>query len=169
MEVNHLQLGTLVCLFIGFLAVPWLTKKLGRSLDSLPIRFAFLIMLIAVLPYDRIVALGVFLLVAAIYVQHHQNDLMNIAGTSVSLNDIRSHAVENALDEGGHSSETADTMDFIPNGEEQDNKFEAEGHSIDEKHALLTEPLGSKSQSLFAEDSHNADMMQRGNSNGHHD
>ena len=164
-----MQLGLLVVLFVAFLSVPWFTKTLGKKLDSLPIRFAAVILILAMIPYDSMVALALFLVITAIYVQHHQNDLANISGTSISMVESKSATLSHTMEAGGHASETTDSMEFVPNGEEQDNKFEQAGNSIDEKHALLTEPLGSKAQGLFAEDVDHARNMENGNRNGRED
>ena len=168
-----LQIAALVILFIGFLCVPAIAKAVGPTLDSLPMRFAAVILILAVLPYDKLVALGLFLFIGALYVERHHDTLLSVLD-KVSTSDgslrfpvdaIQDAEAMKVLHQGGHAAESHDTMDFMPKQSAQDNEFESVG-SIDTKHALATEPLGSKSQSLFQEEMRNAKAMQRGNSDG---
>ena len=79
MAVNTTQIGVLALLFAAFLAVPSLAKSLGRTIDSLPMRFAAVILILAVLPYDRLVALGLFLVIAGLYIQRHHDEDAHIS------------------------------------------------------------------------------------------
>ena len=172
MAVNTTQIVVLAALFVAFLAVPYLVKTLGRSLDTLPMRFAAAILILAVLPYDRLVALGLFIVVAGLYIQRHHDDVLSVSSSSVNkmefpVDAIQSPAAMKALHQGGHAAESYDTDDFMPKNDEE-NTFDPVGYgSIDEKHVLPTEPLGSnKAQSMFGEDMRNAEALQRGNSDG---
>jgi len=173
MAFSPIQIVSIVVLFFVFLSVPNVSRRLGSLLDTLPMRFAAVILILAVLPYDRFIALGLFLVIVGIYIQHHTNDLTVALGSKNSeTGDYRS-AVESiqdpsamkSLHRGGHADETHDAMDFIPKTSDQDNHFEPVG-SIDEKHVLQTEQLGSKSQSLFGEDLRAAQTMEKENSYG---
>jgi hypothetical protein len=73
------------------------------------------------------------------------------------------------LEQGGHADESYDEMDFTSKENDQTDEFERVGTSIDEKHALNSEGLGSKSQSLFPEDSTKAAELMRGNQDGSHE
>ena len=75
----------------------------------------------------------------------------------------------NKLDHGGSADETYDTSDFTSKTEDQDNEFKHPDHSIDEKHALITEPLGSRSASLFPDDSKHVNALEHGNKDGYSD
>ena len=170
MAVNPLQIIPLIVLFVGFLAVPSLVKVLGTSLDSLPVRFAAVILVLGSVSYDRYVALGLFMFILAIYVQHHQNEVNRVLrqGSLFPVNDIDTPHAMTRLDMGGHADESYDTMDFIPKHGENDNEFSKALDSIDEKHALVGESHG-KSHGLFADDLHHAEAMERGNMNGSHE
>jgi hypothetical protein len=170
MAVNTTQIGVLALLFAAFLAVPSLAKSLGRTIDSLPMRFAAVILILAVLPYDRLIALGLFLVIAGLYIQRHHDEVLSVSGTSVKtefpVDAIQSPAAMKALHHGGHAAESYDTDDFMPKNDE-DNTFEPLGYnSINEKHVLPTEQLGSRAQAMFGEDMRNAEALQIGNSNG---
>ena len=167
MAVNITQIGILAVLFVAFLAVPSIARSL-RTLDTLPMRFAAVILILAVFPYDRLVALGLFLVIAGLYIQRHHDDVLSVtSATSVQfpVDAIQSPAAMKALHQGGHAAESYDTDDFMPKNSE-DNTFEPVG-SIDEKHVLPTEPLGSnKAQNIFGEDMRNAESLQHGNRDG---
>lgn len=172
---SPIQIGSLATLFIVFLAIPSIVKSLGGILDTLPMRFASIILILAILPHDRFIALALFLVVAAIYIQHHHNDVMivlgpagdnNFSGLPAAINSIRDADNMRVLQQGGHADEMTDVIDYMPRAATQDNAFSRVGSSVDEKHVLTTEQLGSKAQSLFADDSEHATLLQRGNSNG---
>jgi hypothetical protein len=75
----------------------------------------------------------------------------------------------NKLDQGGNADESYDSSDFTSKAEDQDNEFKHPDHSIDEKHALITEPLASRSASLFPDDSRHVSAMEQGNKDGYFD
>ena len=175
---SPIQISGLAILFIVFLAIPSIVKSMGGILDTLPMRFASIILVLAILPHDRFIALALFLVVAATYIQHHHNDVMNVMGTAgddtsrslpMAINSIRDADAMRGLDHGGHADEITDVIDYMPKAATQDNTFHKVGSSVDEKQVLTTEQLGSKAQSLFADDSEHANSLQRGNSNGRYE
>jgi len=156
---------------VTFLFVPSISNNLGTTLDILPVRIAAVLVILASIAYDKFIALGVFMVIAAIYIQRHQDDLnsINISGDKMSFNQVKSPGIMENLEKGGHASESHDEMDFMSKQEDQDNEFHGLGSSIDEKHLLQSEGLGSKSQSLFPDDAQHADSLMHGNRNGNHD
>jgi hypothetical protein len=136
-----------------------------------------MILVLGALSYDKFIALALFLVVSALYVQHHQDDLNLVLGYgNDNTKDLMAYVkatgtpqAMQSLDQGGHADETTDTMDFVPKTDDQDNEFSRAGNSMDEKHVLNSEPLGSRSQNLFAEDSRNAKYMEYDNKNGHNE
>ena len=176
-QVDPIEIGGLVLLFASFLFVPQLTDMLKSSLDTLPVRIAAIILILGVLSYNKFLALGIFLVVMAVYIQHHHDDVLSVLG---SVNNMSSYeqggsagakysATMNKLDHGGVSDESYDSSDFTSKAEDQDNEFKHPDHSIDEKHALLTEPLGSRSSALFPDDSKHVNAMEQGNKDGYFD
>ena len=170
--LSTFQIGILVVLFVVFLGIPMLTKNLGSTLDSLPIRFAAILVVIAAIGFDRLIAIAVFLIICAIYIQHHSDSVQSVLGSSQaggsSIEFPVPHAMK-SLETGGHTSITYDDMDFMPKGEDQSNHFSsaaAAGASFDEKRVLPTEPLGTRAQNLFPEDQGYAGELMRGNQNG---
>jgi hypothetical protein len=161
----------LIGLLAIFLLTPIVTESMGSLLDTVPIRIAATVIILASVAYDKFIALGIFMVISAIYIQHHQNDLDSItqSGSPISFKDLKSPKAMDNLEQGGHAGESHDEMDFTSKQEGQDNEFNKVDSSIDEKHTLQTEGLGSKSQSLFPDDSHHADSMMHGNRNGNHD
>ena len=174
--VNHVQILSLVVLFVLFLGVPTISKMLGSTLDSLPIRFLAVILILASVRYDGLISLGVFLVIAALYIHHHNNDL-----TSIRLNGLSSsQAVINSgvrfetpaamagLEDGGQADVTDDMMDFMPKRDIQDNEVHQTAQdSINEKHVLGSEPLGaSKAQNLFGDDARNARGLEQWSKDG---
>ena len=161
----------LIGLLVAFLLVPSIAGNLGTTLDTVPVRIAAVLIVLASLSYDKFIALGVFMVIAAIYIQRHQDELgtINVSGDKMSFNQVKSPGIMEELEKGGHASESHDEMDFTSKHEDQDNEFHNSGSSIDEKHTLQSEGLGSKSQSLFPDDAHHADSLMNGNRNGHHD
>ena len=175
MQVDPIEIGGLILLLASFLFVPQLTNMLKSSLDTLPMRFAVIILILAALSHNKFLALGLFLVVMAIYIQHHHDDVLNVIGTVNNMNAYEQAASAgakyspalNKLDHGGSADESYESSDFTSKTEDQDNEFNNHGSSIDEKHALLTEPLGSKSSSLFPDDSKHVNAMEQGNKNGY--
>jgi len=140
-------------------------------------RFVAIILILASLSYNKFLALGLFLVVMAIYIQHHHGDVLNILGSANNMRAFnqsgnagsRYPSAVNKLDQGGSADESYDSSDFTSKTEDQDNEFKQPDHSIDEKHALITEPLGSKSASLFPDDSRHVNAMEQGNKDGYSD
>ena len=166
------MVGTLVVLLVLFLLVPQITPALDSSLDSLPMRFAAVFIILGALSYDRVIALGVFLVITAIYIQHHHNDVLSVLGTANNVaaysgSDSTYAKTMGKLDHGGHADESYDSSDFTSKTEDQDNEFSKVDSSIDEKQALLTEPLGSKAADLFPDDSRHVNAMEHGNRHGY--
>jgi len=176
-QVDPIEIGGLVLLFASFLFVPQLTDMLKSNLDTLPMRIAAIILVVGALSYNKFLALGIFLVVMAIYIQHHHDDVLSVLGTANNMNSYEQgglagakfSASMNKLDQGGSADESYDSSDFTSKAEDQDNEFKNADHSIDEKHALITEPLGSRSASLFPDDSKHVDAMEHGNKNGYSD
>jgi len=175
-QVDPIEIGGLVLLFASFLFVPQLTNILKSNLDSLPMRFAAIILILGSLSYNKFLALGIFLVVMAIYIDHHHADVLTVLGSAnmaafdqVGNAGSKLSSALNKLDNGGNADESYDTSDFTSKTEDQDNEFKHPDHSIDEKHALITEPLGSKSASLFPDDSKHVNAMEHGNKDGYSD
>jgi hypothetical protein len=169
------EIAALIVLFICFLLVPQITAMLKSSLDTLPMRLAAVILILGSVSYDRYLALGTLLVVTAVYIQHHHEDILDIVGTANNMNafDSSSNKKHNStmqqLDQGGNADETYETGDFTSKTEDQNNEFNPVDSTMNEKHVLTTEPLGSKSQNLFPEDSRHVNAMERGNTNGYSD
>lgn len=174
MMPTPVQIVALLVLFTVFLSIPVLTKSIGATLDTLPMRLAAVIVLLAIIPYDKLIAIGLFLVIAGFYIQRHQDGIQSVlsvgsmrsgSGSGFPVDDMQDPAAMRLLHHGGHAAESHDMMDFMPKHTIQDNEFESV-ESINMKHALPTEPLGSKSQNLFGEDMRSAESLQRGNSDG---
>jgi hypothetical protein len=173
-QVDPIEVGGLILLFASFFFVPQLTDMLKSSLDTLPIRFAAILLILGTLSYNKLLALGMFMVVMAVYIQHHHDDVLSVIGSdnmsafdSSKNTGARFSVALNKLDQGGSSDDTYDSSDFTSKTEDQDNEFKNTEQSIDEKHALLTEPLGSKSASLFQDDSKHVNAMENGNKDGY--
>jgi hypothetical protein len=173
MAVNPMKIGVLLALFIAFLSISHIEDSLGGILDTLPMRLAALMAILAVIPFDGYIALAVFMVIVGIYIHHHQEDLRDVTDSNypqlldVYNGNIKSPAIIQKLEKGGHADEIIDTMEFVSRHEDQDNAFNPVGHSQDEKHALLTEPLGERAHSLFPEDMKNMSSMEEGNRSGY--
>jgi hypothetical protein len=169
------EIGILIVLFVCFLLVPQITATLKQSLDTLPMRLAAVILILGSVSYDRYLALGTFLVVTAVYIQHHHEDILDIIGTANNMSPLDSgsdkkyNSTMQQLEHGGNADETYDTSDFTSKAEDQDNEFKPVDSSMNEKYALNTEPLGSRAQSLFPDDSKNVNSMEHGNRNGYSD
>ena len=168
---DPVKIGVLGLLFVAFLFVPRLSLALGHSLDSLPMRLAAVIAILASVSYDKYVSLGLFLVITATYIKHHQHDLMGLS----PIGDIKVSANANPYEipnpgvhvrHGGHADETHEIADYTPQKEDQDDEFTKVGHSIDEKHVLVSETLGSRAQSIFNDDMKHAEALAMGNRNG---
>jgi len=174
--VDQNMIGLLILLFVGFMLVPQISKDLNLTLDTLPVRLALVITTLAALSYNKLVGLAAFLFILGIYIHHHHNEISSVMGTMNNMqaynaagSDAKYTHATNKLDHGGAADETYETSDFTSKQEDQDNEFKQADSSIDEKHTLLTEPLGSKAQSLFPDDSKHVDAMEHGNKNGYSD
>jgi hypothetical protein len=168
-NIDKVQAITLIGLLIGFLYVDQISDMIGHSLDTLPVRFAALFIILGSVYLDRYVSLAVFLLVLAVYIQHHQNDISGLSLAAKRRGALNPYEIPEAivrLEDGGHASEDYETADYTPQKEDQENEFSPAGPSINEKHVLPTETLGSKSQDLFGEDMRNAEGLAEGNRNG---
>lgn len=155
-------------LFVAFLFVPRLSKALGHSLDSLPMRLAAVILILASVSYDKYVSLALFLVILATYIKHHQHDLAGlsptVAGAPLNPYEIPKNHV--SVKHGGYADESHESSDFTPQKEDQDDEFTRVGESIDHKQVLVSESLGSKAQSMFNEDMKHAEALAMGNRNG---
>jgi hypothetical protein len=170
MSLDPVQAGLLLGLFLLFFLSETIAEWLGSYLNTLPLRLAFCLMILAMVPVDRFAAIGLLLVVAAIYIRHHQNDMDGLNLTNeVAPKGVKSPKAMLELDQGGQADESYDEMDFTSKENDQTDEFERVGTSIDEKQALHTEGLGSKSQSLFPEDSSKAAELMRGNQDGSHE
>ena len=162
--------GILIFLLITFLIIPQITGL--EYIDTLPIRLASVILILASIYYNKYVALGVIMVISGIYIHHHHEDIMKISGSNYNMNsnNYLSGAGQNTLgklEQGGYASETIDVDDFISKTEDQNNDFTPVDSSINEKYRLVSEQLTSKSQALFPDDSRNAVTMENTNRNGY--
>lgn len=73
------------------------------------------------------------------------------------------------VSDGGYADESYETVDYTPQKEDQNDEFTKVGESIDNKHVLLSEPLGSRAQSIFNDDMKQAEALAMGNRNGSSD
>lgn len=155
----------LALVLVLFLAVPILSKSLDVTLDSLPMRFAAVLLILASLAYDKYVAIAAFLLVAALYIQRHHDSVQSILGPEIGPETYKFEMpskmsdAPDKLEQGGSTDVEFDSMEFMPKSDDQTNEFAPVG-SIDEKRALQTEPLGARAQSLFPDDQASADFLQ---------
>ena len=168
MKVDQTQIAILVVLFIGFLCSEQISELLGHTLDLLPVRFAAILLVLGSLYLGKYMSLAIFLLILAVYIQHHQSDLARVTvfNKSSKLNPYEIPQATVNLQDGGRSSEDYETIDYTPQKEDQENEFSPVGPSIDEKHVLQTEMLGSKSQALFPDSMRHANALEAGNRNG---
>lgn len=168
-NIDKVQMAVLIVLLIGFLFVGKITNAIGHTLDTLPVRFAALFLILGSVYLDKYVSLAVFLLILAVYIQHHQNDISGLSAASRRRGPLNPYEIPQPtvnLEHGGHASEDYETSDYTPQEEDQDNKFSPAAPSINEKHVLSSETLGSKSQTLFREDMQHAEALAEGNRNG---
>lgn len=165
---DPVQILILLSLFVAFLFSEHVANSFGSLLDTLPIRIAACIMVLASASIDKFIAIGVFMVITAVYVRHHQGllDGADLPKNSTPIKNLKSPDAMDSLMKGGHADESDDQMDFVSKDEDQDNEFHKASGSIDEKHALETEGLGSKSQSLFPDDSRHASSLMKGNQDG---
>jgi len=172
-QVDPIEVGGIVLLFASFFLVPQITHMLRSSIDTLPMRFAAVILVLGSLSYNKFMALGLFLVIMAIYIHHHHDAVLEVLGTANNLSSLSSGQGANIalskLDKGGHAEESYDSSDFTSKTEDQDNEFKATDSSIDEKHVLNSEGLGSKSESLFPDDSRHVNALEQGNKHGYSD
>ena len=169
MVADPVKIGVLALLFAAFLFVPRLSAALGHSLDTLPVRLAAVIIILASVSYDKYVSLGLFLVITATYIKHHQHDLMSLATTGDIEVKANPYEIPNPgvhVKHGGYADETNEVADFTPQKEDQDDEFTRVGESIDNKHVLVSETLGSRAQSIFNEDMKHAEALAMGNRNG---
>jgi hypothetical protein len=166
--MDPVKIGMIALLFVAFLFVPRLSKALGHSLDSLPMRLAAVILILASVSYDKYVSLALFLVILATYIKHHQHDLAGlsptVAGAPLNPYEIPKNHV--SVKHGGYADESHESSDFTPQKEDQDDEFTRVGESIDHKQVLVSESLGSKAQSMFNEDMKHAEALAMGNRNG---
>jgi hypothetical protein len=162
----------LLVLLVIFLFVPQISQAIKANLDTLPMRFAAVFIVLGAISYDMLLGLGVFMIVMAIYIEHHHNDVLSVLGSANNMsaysdNDSTYSKTMAQLDQGGQADESYDSSDFTSKTEDQDNEFAKVESSIDEKHTLVTEPLGSKASALFPDDSRHVSAMEHGNRNGY--
>ena len=166
MTPDPVLIGLLIVLFVVFMFVPKVTATLGRNLDALPMRLAAVILVLVAIGHDKLIGLGAFLVVTAVYIQHHQNDLTGLTTTMSAFNPYAIPKASVNLEHGGNADESYETADYTPQKEDQDNEFEPVGHSQDEKQVLVSETLGSRSQAIFNDDMKHAEAMAMSNRNG---
>jgi hypothetical protein len=178
MEVNPVQLSVLAVLFVVFLAVPTLSNSLGETLDTLPMRIAGILLILGSVAYDKYVAIAVFLIVAALYIQRHQNQLSGVFAAEnkeydpSSTSPVMQYAMPrrpNAmqpLNPGGQAEVDYDYQDFMP--KDRTNEIDPlDVSGLDEKRALSTEPLGqARAQGLFPADQREAQAVMNSSRGG---
>jgi hypothetical protein len=135
-------------------------------------RFAAVFIVLAALSYDILLALGIFMIIVALYIQHHHDDVLSVLGSANNMSAFNSNETNYSktmgkLDHGGEADESYDSSDFTSKTEDQDNEFIKADSSIDEKHALLTEAHSSKVVDLFPDDTKHVSAMEHGNRNGY--
>lgn len=168
MKVDAIQMGVLTVLFLVFLYAPFISDLLGHSLDTMPMRLAAVLVILAPVQYDMFISIAAFLAVTSIYIQHHQNDLNNLAtpGRDGGNNMYEEPDEKRYIERGGHSNSDTEEIDYMPQKEDQDNEFTAVTHSMDEKKLLLSETSGSRLQSIFNSDMKDAENLAMSNRNG---
>jgi hypothetical protein len=170
MVADPVKIGVLGLLFVAFLFVPRLSTALGHSLDSLPMRLAAVIVILASVAYDKYVSLGLFLVITATYIKHHHYDLIGLSSSGTEdiagTNPYEIPIPRVHVKHGGYADESYETADFTPQKEDQDDAFTSVGESIDNKQVLVSETLGSRAQSIFNEDMKQAEALAMGNRNG---
>jgi len=168
MKIDAIQIGILTVLFLAFLYAPFISDMLGHSLDTMPMRLAAVLLILAPVQYDMFISIGAFLAVTAIYIQHHQNDLNNLVtpGRVGGKNVFEESDEKHYIDRGGHSNSDIEEIDYMPQKEDQDNEFVAVTQSMDEKKVLLSDSSGSRSQSMFDSEMRNAESLAMSNRNG---
>jgi len=162
----------LLVLLLVFLFVPQISKAIKANLDTLPMRFAAVFIVLAALSYDTLLALGIFMIMIALYIQHHHDDVLSVLGSANNMSAFNSNESNYSkamakLDHGGEADESYDSSDFTSKTEDQDNEFIKADSSIDEKHAILTEAHSSKVVDLFPDDTKHVNAMEHGNRNGY--
>jgi hypothetical protein len=162
----------LLVLLVIFLFVPQVSRIIKSNLDTLPVRFAAVFIVLAALSYDILLALGIFMIIVALYIQHDHDDILSVLGSANNMsafnpNESNYSKAMAKLDHGGEADESYDSSDFTSKAEDQDNEFIKADSSIDEKHALLTEPHSSKVVDLFPDDTKHVSAMEHGNRNGY--
>jgi hypothetical protein len=162
----------LLVLLLVFLFVPQLSKTIKSNLDTLPMRFAAVFIVLAALSYDTLLALGIFMIIVALYIQHDHDDILSVLGSANNMSAFNSNESNYSkamakLDHGGEADESYDSSDFTSKTEDQDNEFIKADSSIDEKHAILTEAHSSKVVDLFPDDTKHVNAMEHGNRNGY--
>ena len=162
----------LLVLLVIFLFVPQISQAIKANLDTLPMRFAAVFIVLGAISYDMLLGLGVFMIVMAIYIEHHHNDVLSVLGSANNMsaysdNDSTYSKTMAQLDQGGQADESYDSSDFTSKTEDQDNEFAKVESSIDEKHTLVTDLVGSKASALFPDDSRHVSAMEHGNRNGY--
>jgi hypothetical protein len=169
-SADPVKISILAILFFAFLFVPQLARALGHSLDSLPIRLAAVIIILASVSYDKYISLGLFLVITATYIKHHQYDLTGLSPiNNVEENSTNPYKIPNRgvhVKHGGYADESYETADFTPQKEDQDDEFTKVGESIDNKQVLVSETLGSRAQSIFNNDMKQAEALAMANRNG---
>jgi len=169
MKVDREQIAAIIALLVGVLFVERISEAIGRSLDSLPVRIAAVLIILGSIYFDRVVSLAVFFFIVAIYIQHHHNDLIGVS-KPVSMNPYEIPKATVDLNRGGYTGDAGDDpemVDYTPQKGDNDNEFKPVGESHDEKGVIQTEMLGSKAQIIFQDSMRNAEAMSAENSNGH--
>ena len=168
MKIDREQIAAIIALLVGVLFVERISETLGRSLDSLPVRIAAILIILCSVYFDRVVSLAIFFFIVAIYIQHHHNDLIGVSKPlSMDPYEIPKATVD--LKRGGYTGDAGDEpemVDYMPQKGDNDNEFNPVGESHDEKGVIQTEMLGSKAQVLFQESMRNAEALIAGNSHG---
>lgn len=156
MEVNPVQLGLVIVLLLVFLAVPTIAQSLDTTLDTLPMRIAAILLILASASYDKYVAISTFLIIGGIYLHHHQNQIGTVLKSDPTLKSpVKEFAMPQRpnsmiqLESGGQADIEYDTMDFTSHDQDTDNQYQSMNTGLDEKEVLVSEPLGERASVLF--------------------
>ena len=156
MEVNPVQLGLVIVLLLVFLAVPTIAQSLGTALDTLPMRIAAILLILASASYDKYIAISTFLIIGGIYLHHHQNQIGTVLKSDPTLKSpVKEFAMPQRpdsmiqLESGGQADVEYDMMDFTSHDQDTDNQYQSMNTGLDEKEVLVSEPLGERASVLF--------------------
>lgn len=136
-----------------FFLIPYLPKGLLRITDTLLVRFALLVVVIAAVGLHPLVGILTFLVVANLFIQRNNVKIQTLT-TAISNESSESPAVDSIVSPSTAPAQppfqtpSEKSVPFMPQEDSGENAFHAVAESLNEKQVLPTESVDGSDKAI---------------------